>query len=99
MFIGRERELKKLSEMYSGDKFECVVIYGRRRVGKTTLIQEFIKDKKSVYFLSLETSGRVNLKNFSKSVWSIAADNIKTPPAFASFADAFEAVGDLAERE
>ena len=55
MFVGRERELKKLNELYRGDKFECVIIYGRRRVGKTTLIQQFIKDKKAIYFLSLET--------------------------------------------
>jgi AAA+ ATPase superfamily predicted ATPase len=50
MFIGREAELKKLNEMYISGKYECAVIYGRRRVGKTTLIKEFIKDKKSHLF-------------------------------------------------
>jgi len=43
MFIGRESELGKLNKMYSGNKFECAIIYGRRRVGKTSRIQEFIK--------------------------------------------------------
>ena len=99
MFIGRERELDKLNELYTGGSFECVIIYGRRRVGKTTLIQEFIKDKRAIYFLSLETSERVNLLNFSKSVWGAAASEIRTPPVFANFIDALEAVGDLAANE
>ncbi|HZK70445.1 MAG TPA: ATP-binding protein, partial [Clostridia bacterium] len=38
MFIGRERELKKLNDLYESIKFEFAVIYGRRRIGKTTLI-------------------------------------------------------------
>ena len=99
MFVGREHELKKLNEMYGKGKFECAIIYGRRRVGKTTLIQEFIKGKKAAYFLSLETSERTNLENFSRCVWSIAAGNVRTPPHFANFTDAFEAVADLAEEE
>ena len=45
MFVGRETELKKLNDMYNGNSFEFAVIYGRRRVGKTTLIKEFIKGK------------------------------------------------------
>ena len=85
--------------MYAGDKFECAIIYGRRRVGKTSLIQEFIKDKKSIYFLSLETSERVNLENFSKGVWSAATGNTRAAPRFASFTDALETVGDMAADE
>ena len=42
MFIGRERELGTLDKLYRSDKFEFAVIYGRRRVGKTALINEFI---------------------------------------------------------
>lgn len=45
MFIGRERELATLNKLYESDKFEFVVIYGRRRVGKTALISQFIDDK------------------------------------------------------
>ena len=99
MFIGREHELKKLNEMYAGEKFECVIIYGRRRVGKTALIQEFIKEKKAIYFLSLETSEHVNLENFSKSIWPHAMGKIQTPPPFTDFTDALEAVADLSDDE
>lgn len=49
MFIARESEIKKLTNLYNRDEFQCVIIYGRRRVGKTTIIKEFCKDKK-IYF-------------------------------------------------
>ena len=44
MFVGRESELIKLEKMYSTNEFQFAVIYGRRRVGKTTLIREFLKN-------------------------------------------------------
>ena len=44
MFVGRERELAVLNQLYESEKFEFVVIYGRRRVGKTALINQFITD-------------------------------------------------------
>ena len=53
MFIGRERELASLNKLYTSDKFEFAVIYGRRRVGKTALINQFIRDKKAVYFIGV----------------------------------------------
>ena len=45
MFLCRERELQVLSRRYYKNGLEFIVIYGRRRVGKTALINEFIKDK------------------------------------------------------
>ena len=48
MFIGRERELATLNKLYASDKFEFVVIYGRRRVGKTALISRFIDAKQCI---------------------------------------------------
>ena len=50
MFIGREKELAQLNALYNSGKFEFAVIYGRRRVGKTALINEFIKVKDSIFF-------------------------------------------------
>ena len=54
MFFGRSQELDKLNQMYKSDNFEFAIIYGRRRVGKTSLIKEFCKGKRSIYFLSRE---------------------------------------------
>ena len=55
-FYCRDDELRKLNKRYAGDKFECIVIYGRRRVGKTALINEFCKDKMQVINLSASLS-------------------------------------------
>ena len=55
MFIGRDRELKTLCNLYASDKFEFAVIYGRRRVGKTELIKQFIDEKRAIYFMGIES--------------------------------------------
>ena len=49
-FINREHELDELNRQYASEGASFIVIYGRRRVGKTTLIREFIKDKRAVFF-------------------------------------------------
>lgn len=51
-FIGRKEELKTLSKLYEKTGFQMAVIYGKRRIGKTTLLTEFIKDKKAVYYVA-----------------------------------------------
>ena len=60
-FIGREDELLRLNSEYVNDS-SFVVIYGRRRVGKTTLIKEFIKNKTAFYFLATEEIESQSLK-------------------------------------
>lgn len=73
MFVGRQQELKKLNVMYESSQFEFAVIYGRRRVGKTTLIKEFCKGKKAIYFIARETNDLINIENFSKDVFAITS--------------------------
>ena len=68
MFIGRERELNSLNKLYNSGKFEFVVIYGRRRVGKTALINHFIDDKQAIYFMGVESNAKQNLENFSRNI-------------------------------
>lgn len=41
MFVGREYELQALERLYDRGKFQMAVVYGRRRVGKTALLDEF----------------------------------------------------------
>lgn len=68
MFYGRKNEMAKLNEMYNSEKFELAVIYGRRRVGKTTLIREFIKGKKSIFFAASESTSDDNLISLSRCI-------------------------------
>ena len=98
MFIGRERELASLDNLYHSGKFEFVVLYGRRRVGKTALINHFIDGKNAIYFMGVESNAKQNLENFSKSVIEYAS-GIAADTSFASFQAALEAVFQLSENE
>ena len=98
MFIGRERELVTLNKLYASDKFEFVVIYGRRRVGKTALISRFIDDKNAIYFMGVESNAKQNLENFSKSIMSYHT-GMDTETSFLSFQAALEYVFKLSEKE
>lgn len=61
MFIGRERELALLEDRYASGAFEFVPIYGRRRVGKTTLIKRFLEGKDHLYYSAVRRSADYNL--------------------------------------
>lgn len=98
MFVGRERELSSLDKLFISNKFEFIVIYGRRRVGKTVLINQFIKDKKAIYFMGVESNARQNLENLSKNIMEYGT-GIQADTAFLSFQAALEYVFQLAEKE
>ena len=98
MFVGRDRELASLEQLYTSDKFEFAVIYGRRRVGKTALINQFIKGKKAIYFTGIESNERQNLENLSKNIFEYRT-GIQAETAFLSFQAALEYVFQLAEKE
>lgn len=98
MFIGRDRELDALDKLYKSDKFEFAVIYGRRRVGKTALINKFIDDKKSIYFMGIESNEKQNLENLSKSIIEFSS-GIQAETSFRTFQTALEYVFKLAENE
>lgn len=98
MFIGREREMSVLNKLYMSDKFEFAVIYGRRRVGKTALINQFISDKTAIYFMGIESNAKQNLENFSKNIVECGL-GIQADTVFLSFQAALEYVFQLAEKK
>ena len=90
MFIGRERELNALEKLYTSNKFEFAVIYGRRRVGKTFLVKEFFDDTYDFKVTGLyKKSKKKQLKNFSLALLEYGADVKKVP------ADWLEAFAEL----
>lgn len=95
MFIGREKELENLNSLYDTGRFQFPVIYGRRRVGKTALINEFVKDKDTVYFTGIESNAKQNLENFSKSIFNFTSGS-NAAPVFSSFQEALAYVFNLA---
>ena len=98
MFIGREREVAALDRLYESNKFEFAVKYGRRRVGKTALINHFIDNKEAIYFMGVESNEKQNLENFSKSIIEYSS-GIEAETSFLSFQAALEYVFKLAEKK
>lgn len=96
MFIGRENELNTLNRLYNSDKFEFTVIYGRRRVGKTALINEFVKNKDNIFFTGVETNAKQNLDNFSRCIMEYNT-GIASGASFNNFQMALEHVFELAK--
>ena len=95
MFIGREAELKFLQDKYTEERGQLIVLYGRRRVGKTETLREFCKDKPHVFFSCTQTTDLVQLRNFSSRMFK---ENIPAKNYISEFADwekAFRAVLDL----
>lgn len=96
MFVGRKEEMKKLDQMYESGGFEFAVIYGRRRIGKTTLITEFCRGKKAIYYMASESTAKENLEIFSRAVFEVASPGVEMPP-FQSFDHLFRFIGQYLE--
>lgn len=99
MFIGREKELADLNALYHTDQFQMSVIYGRRRVGKSTLIHKFVEDKKAVLFTAIESSIDRNLELFSKSIYKALLPTMPKIPPFQSFEAAFDFLTEYVKNE
>ena len=67
-FISRYKELEFLNGEYKKNSSSLIVLYGRRRIGKTTLTSEFGKDKNILYFLATEESEKENQQQFKTLV-------------------------------
>lgn len=67
-FIGRAAELTICRKMAKANRFECLVLYGRRRVGKTFLILEILKEHRGLYFAFEQQGGNVLLEKFSEQL-------------------------------
>ena len=65
-FVNRIKEKDFLEKEYSKTDSSFIVIYGRRRIGKTALLSEFIKDKDALFFLATEESETENRNVFTK---------------------------------
>ena len=98
MFVGRKFELTELNSSYSKDAFQFPVIYGRRRVGKTTLINEFCRGKKAIYFVAIQSTAKENLEILSEQILAALAPEAPRNP-FLSFREAVEYVFERAKTE
>lgn len=80
MFVGRENEKNLILEKATESKFELGLIYGRRRIGKTTLLKNVLKEKNGIYFVATEMDFQYNLEVLS----NLVADYFKESISFTS---------------
>ena len=85
--IGREAELERLENLYKSNQFEFLVMYGRRRVGKTTILQEFASRHKVIFYSAQEKNDSLNLQDFSQAVQQTLDGHFIAP--FPSWKEAF----------
>ena len=75
-FINREKELKVLEEEYKKERASFIVIYGRRRVGKTRLIEEFLKNKNYIYYLAADEREELQIKELKNQIANFFQDEL-----------------------
>lgn len=93
--IGRSDELKRLEQMYQSNKFEFLIMYGRRRIGKTTILQEFSKKQETLFFSAQEKNDTLNLRDFSKAAQQYFDHGFIAD--FANWEDAFDYISRKAD--
>lgn len=92
-FIGRQAELAKLNAEYERDS-SFVVIYGRRRVGKTTLIKEFLKEKTAFYYLATEELESQSMKRLAGVIARMTQNSLLQKAVFTDWLDLFQIIAD-----
>jgi len=90
MFFGRKFELAQLNRQYESNQFEFPVIYGRRRVGKTELIREFIQDKKAIYIQGIIGEKKQNLDNLARAIYEFKHQSLPLEISYETIEAAFE---------
>ncbi|MCL2865680.1 MAG: hypothetical protein FWE25_09085 [Lachnospiraceae bacterium] len=94
MFIGRKKELQDLEKLMKSKRFEMPVIYGRRRIGKTRLIREFVKDKRAIFFTATQAKPVDNLEQLAKAINALDG-TIKVRGELSNFQQGFEVIADI----
>tara|TARA_R110002126_G_scaffold65118_6_gene166298 strand:- start:839 stop:2188 length:1350 start_codon:yes stop_codon:yes gene_type:complete len=98
MFVGRDRELAVLEELVDSGDPEFFVLYGRRRVGKTELLQQLCEGRRAVYFLAAQVREKDNLRAFRDALKEGLGDpllgTIEFPDWSAALGFAAERAGD-----
>jgi AAA+ ATPase superfamily predicted ATPase len=102
-FLDRERELELLDQLWHSPHAEFLILYGRRRVGKTALLSEWIQrfSPHALYWVASPTSAATMLRSFSQAIYNFSNPGAPAPATFtyATWEQAFSQVASLAERE
>jgi len=98
-FVNRREELAFLNRYWNESGFQFVPLYGRRRVGKTRLVREFLHGKRAVYFMADSVSEREQLKNLGREAGELFGDTILTESGFRDWQQFFAYISEKSRAE
>lgn len=98
-FVNRIAELAFLNKYFEKPGFQFIPLYGRRRVGKTRLVREFIRDKRAIYFLADSVTESEQLRNLGCEVGEFFGDTILAESGFRDWQQFFRYLKEKAEHE
>ncbi len=98
MFYNRVNELNELARKYGETGAQLLVVSGRKRVGKTTLLKNFVKNKPHIYFLATLTTESEQLATFSQRLRLFSNERLLPEKPFNSWPALFEQLGKLARK-
>ncbi|MBA7658738.1 hypothetical protein ES703_66697 [subsurface metagenome] len=85
MFVNRTEELGYLEKLYKEKNARLLIIYGRRRIGKTELLRQFSKDKKHLFFSSDLSSEQEQLRQFTEKIYQVTGESFLQTQSFSSW--------------
>jgi uncharacterized protein len=98
-FVNRKEEFAFLQKYYEKPGFQFIPLYGRRRVGKTRLVREFIQDKRAIYFLADSVTEGEQLRNLGRDVGEFFGDTILAESGFLDWRQFFRYLLEKAGQE
>jgi uncharacterized protein len=102
-FVGRITELQLLDDLWDRDRAALLILYGRRRVGKTRLLTYWLQrsGQRALYWVAVPSSALDQLRSFSQAIYNFAHPQLPAPPdfTFASWEQAWHQVAVIAQEE
>jgi AAA+ ATPase superfamily predicted ATPase len=98
-FVNRREELAFLERCHAAAGFQFVPIYGRRRIGKTRLVREFIRGKQALYFMADSVTEGEQLRNLGREAGEFFSDRFLAETGFQDWYQFFRYLRDKAHSE
>ncbi len=98
-FIDREYELQELEKIWERDTAALIIIYGRRRVGKSRLIQEFLRSKEGLYYIADDTNRKIQLDELRKRLADYLNDSFLRTAKISEWRELFEYLGNVLPKD
>lgn len=99
LFIDRENEIQFLEQEYAREESSLIILYGRRRVGKTALMTKFMENKRAFYFLATEESEQQNRNVFKEDVAVFTGNSLLQAAEINQWGPIFEILAESAGKE